>query len=65
VLPFSKLLFDSQTEAHAFARLISSTSKSRRLIETGVELVPEDVQWSNISMNAYQRPHEMAVRTFR
>lgn len=47
--------FGSQTEAHAFARLISSTDKKNRLIGTQVEVVPEDIEWSNISMSAYQR----------
>jgi hypothetical protein len=47
--------FHSQTEAHAFARLASSTDKKNRLISTHVEVVPEDIEWSNTSMNAYQR----------
>ncbi|OCF37292.1 hypothetical protein I317_06862 [Kwoniella heveanensis CBS 569] len=47
--------FASQHEAHAFARLVADTDKSNKLIKAGVEVVPEDVQWSNISMNPYQR----------
>ncbi|WWC62853.1 uncharacterized protein I303_105451 [Kwoniella dejecticola CBS 10117] len=47
--------FASQHEAHAFARLIAETDKSNKLIKAGVEVVPEDIEWSNISMNPYQR----------
>ncbi|WVF68794.1 hypothetical protein IAT40_003566 [Kwoniella sp. CBS 6097] len=47
--------FASQHEAHAFARLVADTDKSNKLIKAGVEVVPEDVEWSNISMNPYQR----------
>jgi hypothetical protein len=47
--------FATQGEAHSFARLASSTDKSLRMVKTGVEMVPEDVEWSNISMNPYQR----------
>ncbi|WWD05285.1 hypothetical protein V865_003358 [Kwoniella europaea PYCC6329] len=47
--------FASQHEAHAFARLVAETDKSNKLMEAGVEVVPEDVEWSNISMNPYQR----------
>lgn len=53
--------FDSQTEAHAFARLVSSTDKKNRLISTQVEVVPEDIEWSNTSMNAYQRKVRTAI----
>jgi hypothetical protein len=49
------LRFASQGEAHSFARLVSSTDKSLRSVRTGVEMVPEDVQWSNTSMSAAQR----------
>ena len=52
--------FSSQAEAHDFARLVSSTDKKYRSIKTGVEVVPEDVQWSNMSMSASQRK----IRTF-
>lgn len=47
--------FSSQHEAHAFARLISSTNKQYRSIGTTVEIVPEDVEWSNLSMSPSQR----------
>lgn len=47
--------FSSQHEAHAFARLASSTSKNFRPLRVGVEMVPEDVQWSNIKMSPSQR----------
>lgn len=53
--------FSSQYEAHAFARLISSTDKSYRLIKSGIEVVPEDVQWSNMSMNPYERHVRTAI----
>jgi len=53
--------FDSQTEAHAFARLASSTDKKNRMISTQVEVVPEDIEWSNTSMNAYQRKVRTAI----
>ncbi|KAL7420554.1 phosphate metabolism protein 7 [Cryptotrichosporon argae] len=47
--------FATQEQAHQFARLASSTSKQLRMLNTGIELIPEDVVWSNISMNPYQR----------
>ncbi|KAK8858828.1 hypothetical protein IAR55_003058 [Kwoniella newhampshirensis] len=47
--------FASQHEAHAFARLLQKTDKSHKLMKAGVEVVPEDVQWSNISMSPSQR----------
>nr|XP_019045367.1 hypothetical protein I302_05756 [Kwoniella bestiolae CBS 10118]OCF24297.1 hypothetical protein I302_05756 [Kwoniella bestiolae CBS 10118] len=47
--------FASQHEAHAFARLVAETDKTNKLMKAGVEVVPEDVQWSNIAMNPYQR----------
>jgi hypothetical protein len=47
--------FASQAEAHSFARLIPSTDKKYHLVKTHIELVPEDVQWSNTSMSAAQR----------
>ncbi|WWC88432.1 uncharacterized protein L201_003343 [Kwoniella dendrophila CBS 6074] len=47
--------FASQHEAHAFARLVAETDKQNKLMKAGVEVVPEDVEWSNISMNPYQR----------
>ena len=50
--------FSSQAEAHAFARLAPST-KGNKLMKASIEVVPEDVQWSNISMN----PHMRRIRT--
>ncbi|KAL0240602.1 hypothetical protein I308_106400 [Cryptococcus tetragattii IND107] len=47
--------FSSQFEAHAFAKLASKTDKSNMFIRGGVELVPEDIEWSNISMSPYER----------
>jgi hypothetical protein len=47
--------FASQAEAHAFARLVSSTDKSLRLVKSSIEVVPEDVEWANLKMNPYQR----------
>jgi hypothetical protein len=47
--------FASQAEAHAFARLVSSTDKKLRLVKSSIEVVPEDVEWSNMKMNPYQR----------
>jgi hypothetical protein len=49
------LRFSSQAEAHAFARLVSSTDKSLRLVDSSIEVVPEDVEWSNLAINPYQR----------
>ncbi len=51
--------FSSQHEAHAFARLASSTGKKYRSLRTGVEVIPEDVEWSNIKLS----PHERHIRT--
>jgi len=47
--------FASQSEAHSFARLVPSTNKKFRSVKTHIEIVPEDVQWSNVSMSAAQR----------
>ncbi|WRT68034.1 uncharacterized protein IL334_005009 [Kwoniella shivajii] len=53
--------FASQHEAHAFARLVAKTDKSNKLMKAGVEVVPEDVQWSNVSMSPYQRKIRKAI----
>ncbi|WVR06572.1 hypothetical protein IAU60_003604 [Kwoniella sp. DSM 27419] len=47
--------FATQHEAHAFARLCADTDKENKLMKGGVEVVPEDIQWDNTSMNPYQR----------
>lgn len=48
--------FGSQAEAHNFARRVPSVDKKLRLtVDTGIEVVPEEVQWSNASMNPCQR----------
>ena len=47
--------FASQAEAHSFARLVPSIDKKYRIVNTHIELIPEDIQWSNISMSAAQR----------
>ena len=47
--------FGSQAEAHAFARLVAATDKKYRSIKSSVEVIPEDVQWSNMSMSPSQR----------
>ena len=49
------LRFASQAEAHAFARLISSTDKKLKLVDACIEVVPEDIEWTNLSMSPYQR----------
>ena len=51
------LRFSSQHEAHNFARLVTSAgdSKTLRLASASVEVVPEDVEWTNMSMSAAQR----------
>lgn len=50
------LRFTSQHEAHNFARLANTAgSKSLRLASASVEVVPEDVEWANMSMSAPQR----------
>ena len=55
------LRFGSQTEAHAFARLIDKSDKRFKMVRTSVEVVPEDVQWSNISMSPYERHIRTAI----
>lgn len=47
--------FDSQADAHSFARLASSIDKKLRLVDAAIEVVPEDVEWTNMSINPYQR----------
>lgn len=49
------LRFASQAEAHAFARLISSTDKKLRLVNSSIEVMPEDIEWTNLSISPYQR----------
>ncbi|KAK4689011.1 calcium permeable stress-gated cation channel, partial [Tremellales sp. Uapishka_1] len=53
--------FGSQHEAHAFARLLSSTDKEFKNVKTGIELIPEDVQWGNTAMSAHQRMIRTAI----
>lgn len=43
--------FSSQHDAHTFASTIRHTRKEWRWIRTGIELVPEDIEWSNTHMN--------------
>lgn len=52
------LRFNTQQEAHTFARMVNRT-KERKLVVSSVEVLPEDIQWSNTSMN----PHERKIRT--
>ena len=47
--------FGSQAEAHSFARLVPSMDKKYRNVLTSVELIPEDIQWSNTGISAAQR----------
>ena len=53
--------FNSQAEAHAFARLASSTDKKNRTIDAKIEVVPEDIQWSNLSITPSQRKARVAI----
>lgn len=47
--------FNSQHDAHTFASTISHSRKEFKGIKAGVELVPEDIQWSNTHMNPKAR----------
>lgn len=55
------LRFESQHEAHNFARLAKDTDKSLRMVKSHIEVVPEDVQWENISRTAAQRKVATAI----
>lgn len=46
--------FHTQNEAHVFARNVNK-EKSRKNIQTGIEVVPEDIIWNNTSMNPHAR----------
>lgn len=46
--------FTNQHDAHVFARVVTK-DKSRKLMYTGIEVVPEDIIWNNTRMNPYQR----------
>lgn len=46
--------FSTQQEAHVFARVVNH-DKSRRMIQSSIEVVPEDIIWKNTSMNPKQR----------
>ncbi|KAG7531583.1 hypothetical protein FFLO_04242 [Filobasidium floriforme] len=48
------LRFHTQNEAHVFARNVNK-EKSRKNIQTGIEVVPEDIIWNNTSMNPHAR----------
>ncbi|KAI5449824.1 phosphate metabolism protein 7 [Naganishia albida] len=48
------LRFKSQAEAHTFARCVNK-DRERKLIKSGIEVVPEDIEWNNTSKNPYQR----------
>ncbi|KAF8335823.1 uncharacterized protein EI90DRAFT_3120088 [Cantharellus anzutake] len=49
--------FSSQHEAHLFARLIRAEGRGlgMRLVDSRIEVVPEDIVWNNTSINAYDR----------
>jgi hypothetical protein len=54
--------FATQDEAHNFARLVKKTDRKRfMMLKTSIEVVPEDVIWSNLSINPYQRKARTAV----
>ena len=48
------LRFKTQAEAHTFARCVNK-AKERKGITTGIEVVPEDIEWNNTSKNPKQR----------
>lgn len=48
--------FATQDEAHNFARLVKKSDRKRFLmLKTSIEVVPDDVIWTNLSINPYQR----------
>lgn len=47
--------FTTREQAHHFARTAKTANKSLRLLETHVEVVPDDIVWTNVAMNPYQR----------
>ncbi|BEJ14084.1 hypothetical protein CspHIS471_0312580 [Cutaneotrichosporon sp. HIS471] len=53
--------FATQDEALNFARLVKKSDRKRfMMVKTSFEVVPDDVIWSNVSINPYQRK----ARTF-
>jgi uncharacterized membrane protein YkgB len=48
------LRFKTQAEAHTFARCVNK-EKERKNIASGIEVVPEDIEWNNTSKNPHQR----------
>jgi hypothetical protein len=47
--------FARQEDAHNFARLAPKSDKSLRMVQTKIEMLPEDIVWSNVSMSWYER----------
>jgi len=47
--------FGRQEEAHNFARLAPKSDKALRMVQCKIEVLPEDIVWSNVSMSWYQR----------
>jgi hypothetical protein len=48
------LRFTNQQEAHTFARVVNK-EKERKMVASGIEVVPEDIEWNNTSKSAHQR----------
>lgn len=48
------LRFKTQAEAHTFARCVNK-EKERKNVQSGIEVVPEDIEWNNTSKNPKQR----------
>lgn len=53
--------FDTQSNAHNYARFICKSDKSLRMVQPKIELVPEDIVWGNTSMSWYQRKARTAA----
>lgn len=53
--------FQTQDQAHFFARNVKKGNKRLRLLETSIEMYPDDIIWNNVGISGPQRKARVAV----
>lgn len=53
--------FQTQDQAHYFARNVKKGNKRLKLLETSIEMYPDDIIWNNVGISGAQRKARAAV----
>lgn len=53
--------FQTQDQAHYFARYAKKGNKRLRLLESSIEVVPDDIIWNNVGISGPQRKARVAI----